>query len=142
MLIVLRILYHIYQALNSGSVQVFKYHVAKENSKLFLRAGDNQVIPVGYHGMIYIDGATGEVRRITQISEDVPTHYPIYQTLISTDYDHVSIGGQQYLLPIGAQIVLRRSHKGKLELNQIGFSDFHRFRSTAKILSGISASMP
>lgn len=129
-------------ALNSGSVQVFKYHVAKENSKLFLRAGDNQVIPVGYHGMIYIDGATGEVRRITQISEDVPTHYPIYQTLISTDYDHVSIGGQQYLLPIGAQIVLRRSHKGKLELNQIGFSDFHRFRSTAKILSGISASMP
>jgi hypothetical protein len=94
-----------------------------------------EVVNVGYHGMVYIDGVTGEVRRITQVADDVPRHYPIYQTLISADYDHVSIGGQQYLLPIGAEVVLRRSHRGSLELNQIRFGDFHRFRSASRILS-------
>jgi hypothetical protein len=121
--------------LGDKTVQIFKYRVAKENSNLSLRASSQQVVYVGYHGMVYVDAATGEVRRITQITDDVPKHYPIYQTLISTDYDHVSIGDQQYLLPIGAEIVLRRSHKGSLELNQIHFSDFHRFRSVSRILS-------
>ena len=121
--------------LGDRTVQIFKYRVAKENSNLTLRASSQEVVSVGYHGMVYVDAATGEVRRITQITDDVPKHYPIYQTLISTDYDHVSIGDQQYLLPIGAEIVLRRSHKGSLELNQIHFSDFHRFRSVSRILS-------
>jgi hypothetical protein len=128
-------------ALGGATVQVFKYRVAKENSNLSLRAGSMQVVLVGYHGMVYIDSATGEVRRITQIADDVPKGYPIYETLVSTDYDYASIGGQKYLLPIGAQVILReRSHRGRLELNQIRFADFHRFRSTLRILSSTPAS--
>jgi hypothetical protein len=128
-------------ALGNGTVLVFKYRVAKENSTLFLRASDNLVVLVGYHGMVYIDSATGEVRRITQIADEVPKRYPLYETLVTTDYDHVSIGGQQYLLPMGAQIIVReRSHKGRLELSKIAFRDFHRFRSTSRILSNTPAS--
>jgi hypothetical protein len=126
--------------LGDRTVQIFKYRVAKENSKFSLRVSSMEVVNAGYHGMVYIDGVTGEVRRITQIADDVPKHYPIYQTLISVDYDHVSIGGQQYLLPIGAEIVLRRSHRGSLELNQIRFGDFHRYRSTSRIVSDASSS--
>jgi len=125
--------------LGDKTVQIFKYSVAKDNSNFSLRASSQEVVHVGYHGMVYIDAVTGEVRRITQITDDVPKHYPIYQTLISTDYDYVSIGGQQYLLPIGAQILLRRSHKGSLELNKIHFSDFHRFRSVSRILTSAPA---
>jgi hypothetical protein len=127
-------------ALGDRTVQIFKYRVAKENSNLSLRASSKEVVYVGYHGMVYIDSTTGEVRRITQVADDVPKHYPIYQTLISADYDYVSIGGQQYLLPIGAEIVLRRSHRGSLELNQIRFGDFHRFRSASRILSNAPSS--
>ena len=127
-------------ALGDRTVQIFKYRVAKENSNLSLRASSKEVVYVGYHGMVYVDSATGDVRRITQVADDVPKHYPIYQTLISADYDYVSIGGQQYLLPIGAEIVLRRSHRGRLELNQIRFGDFHRFRSTSRILSNAPSS--
>ena len=129
--------------LGDGTVQVFKYRVAKENSNLFLRAGDNQVVLLGYHGMVYIDSATHAVRRITEIADEVPKRYPIHESLVSADYDFVSIGGQQYLVPIGAQIVLRRgSRKSKLELNQIRFRDFHRFRSTSRILSSTPTSAP
>ncbi|MGB6690495.1 MAG: hypothetical protein WBE76_21885 [Terracidiphilus sp.] len=129
-------------SLGDGTVQVFKYRVAKENSNLFLRASSTQVVLVGFHGMVYIDSATHGVRRITQIADEVPKNYPIHETLVSTDYDYVSIGGRQYLLPIGAQIVLRKgSRKTRLELNQIRFSDFHRFRSTARIVSSTPASV-
>jgi VWFA-related protein len=128
-------------ALGDGTVQVFKYRVAKENSNLSLRAGPMQVIFVGYHGMVYIDSATHGVRRITQIADEVPKRYPIHEALLSADYDYASISGQQYLLPIGAQIILRKgSSKNKLELNQIRFRDFHRFRSTSRILSSTPAS--
>ncbi len=123
-------------ALGDGSVQVFKYHIAKENSNLYLRAGPTEVVLVGYHGMVYIDSATHGVRRVTQVAEDVPKGFPIRESLVSADYDYVPIGGQQYLIPIGAQIIMRKgSNKNKLELNQIRFSDFHRFRTTMKILS-------
>jgi|HubBroStandDraft_1064217.scaffolds.fasta_scaffold06662_6 VWFA-related protein len=129
-------------ALGDGTVQVFKYRVAKENSDLFLRAGATQVALVGYHGMVYIDSVTHGVRRITQIVDDVPKKYPIQEALVSADYDFVSIGGQQYLLPIGAQIVLRElSHKSRLELNQVRFRDFHRFRTTSRILSSTPTSV-
>jgi VWFA-related protein len=130
-------------ALGDGTVQVFKYRVAKENSDVSLRAGPNQVVLVGYHGLVYIDSATHLVRRITQVADEVPEKYPIHEALVSADYDYVSIGGQQYLLPIGAQIILREwSRKTRLELNQIRFRDFHRFRSTSKILSSTPVSAP
>jgi hypothetical protein len=130
-------------ALGDGTVQVFKYRVTKENSNLFLRGSSTQVTLVGYHGMVYIDSATHGVRRITQIADDVPKNYPIREAFVSADYSYVSISGQQYLLPIGAQIILRRgSHMSKLELNQIRFGDFHRFRSTSRILSSAPTSAP
>ncbi len=128
-------------ALGDGTVQVFKYRVAKENSNLSLRVGPMQVIFVGYHGMVYIDSATHGVRRITQIADDVPKKYPIHEAFLSADYDYASISGQQYLLPIGAQIILRKgSSKSRLELNQIRFRDFHRYRSTSRILSSTPVS--
>ena len=129
--------------LGDGTVQIFKYVVAKENSELYLRAGPTQVALVGYHGMVYIDSMTHAVRRITQVADDVPKKFPIHETLVSADYDYASIGDRQYLLPIGAQIMLRRwNHKGSLELNQIHFRDFHRFRATTKILSSTSTPAP
>jgi len=129
-------------SLGGKTVQVFKYRVARENSNLYLRGGSTQVVLVGYHGMVYIDSARHGVRRITEIADEVPKGYPIRETLVSADYDYVSIGGQQYLLPIGAQIILREwSRRAKLELNQIRFSDFHRFRSTARIVSSTPASV-
>ena len=130
-------------ALGGGTVQVFKYRIAKENSNLFLRGSPREVVLVGYHGMVYIDSASHAVRRITQIADEVPKSSTIRESIVSADYDYVSISGQQYLLPIGAQIALRRgSHKSKLELNQIRFRDFHRFRSTSRILTSMPASAP
>jgi hypothetical protein len=119
--------------LGEGTVQVFSYRVAQENSNLNLRVGPMEVITVGYHGLVYIDSTTHSVRRITEVADDVPKKYPIHAASVSADYDYVSIGGQDYLMPVGAQVILKKG-RHETDQNEIGFRDFHRFGSTAKIL--------
>jgi VWFA-related protein len=120
--------------LGDGTVQVFSYRVAKENSNLNLRVSSSDVITVGYHGVVYIDSATHSVRRITEIADDVPKKYPIHGASVTADYDYVSIGGRDYLMPIGAQVILKKGHH-EMDLNEIGFRDFHRFGSTMRIVT-------
>jgi len=120
--------------LGDGTVQVFNYRVARENSTLNLRVAAVQVITVGYHGLVYIDSTTHSVRRITEIADDVPQKYPIHATFVSADYDYVSIGSHDYLMPVGAQVILRKG-RNETDLNEIEFHNFHRFGSTVKILT-------
>ena len=122
--------------LGDDTVQIFKYRVAKKNSNLGLRVGPTELAVVGYHGLIFIDSATHGVRRITETADDVPRRFPIREALVSADYDYVTIGSQQYLVPIGAQVILRKGRR-LIELNQIRFRDFHRFRSSMKILTSM-----
>ena len=63
--------------LGDGSVQIFDYRVARENSIFNLRASSNDVVKVGYHGQVFIDNATRAVRRITEVVDEVPDKFPI-----------------------------------------------------------------
>jgi VWFA-related protein len=119
--------------LGDETVQVFDYRVARENSTLNLRSGSNEVITVGYHGQVFIDSATRSVRRITQEADDVPNKCLIHATSVSVDYDYVMINKHDYLLPIGAEIMLRIGHR-ETDLNEIEFRNFHRFGSTLRLL--------
>jgi hypothetical protein len=74
------------------------------------------------------------VRRITEIADDVPKKYPIHGASVTADYDYVSIGGRDYLMPIGAQVILQKGHHER-DLNEMGFRDFHRFGSTMRIVT-------
>ena len=118
--------------LNDGTVQVFSYRVSQENSNLNLRISSSEVITVGYHGLVYIDGATHSVRRITEVADGVPKKYAIHATSVSADYDYVFIGDRDYLVPVGAQVILKKG-RNYTALNEIGFRKFHRFGSTSKI---------
>jgi VWFA-related protein len=118
--------------LNDGTVQVFSYRVAQENSNLNLRVSSSEVITVGYHGLVYIDDATHSVRRITEVADDVPKKYAIHAASVSADYDYVFIGDRDYLVPVGAQVILKKG-RNETALNEIEFRKFHRFGSTLKI---------
>jgi hypothetical protein len=119
--------------LGDEKVQVFDYRVARENSIFSLRVGTAQVVTVGYHGQVFIDSATRNVRRITEVADDVPANYPIHGASVSVDYDYVMINKHDYLLPVGAEIMLRRGRR-ETDLNEIEFRDFRRFGSNMRIL--------
>jgi VWFA-related protein len=127
--------------LGGETVQVLDYRVARENSTLNLRSSSNEVITVGYHGQVFIDSATRSVRRITQEADDVPNKCLIHATSVSVDYDYVMINKHDYLLPIGAEIMLRKGHR-ETDLNEIEFRNFRRFGSNVRILDNANGAKP
>ena len=120
--------------LGPGIVQVFDYHVSRENSAFVLArdvTGDQEVI-TSFHGEIFIDSATHSVRRVTMVADDLPKTFFIQDSSVAVDYDYIGIDGHDFLLPVGAQVRLRqRGHR--VMLNEIEFRDYRRFGSKVKI---------
>lgn len=121
-------------ALGDGTVQVFDYRVQKKNSSFHLRISPTDVVTAGFHGQVFIDSGTRAVRRITQVVDDVPKKYPFKAASVSVDYDYVLINKHDYLLPVGAQVILKKNN-GETDMNDIEYRNFHRFGSTMKILN-------
>ena len=120
-------------ALGSGTVQVFDYRVAKSNS-MFSVVGSNGVqLMVAFHGRVYIDSATRNVRRISLEADGLPKNFPTQASVMGVDYDYVVINGNDYLMPISAEVRVRQSHHQAV-LNTIEFRDYKKFGSAMKIL--------
>ncbi|WP_348265289.1 VWA domain-containing protein [Telmatobacter sp. DSM 110680] len=120
-------------ALGSGTVQVFDYHVAKSNS-MFSVVGSNDVqLMVGFHGQVYIDSATRNVRRISLEADDLPKDFPTQASVMGVDYDYVVINGRDYLMPISAEVRVRQNHHQAI-MNTIEFRDYKKYGSAMKIL--------
>jgi VWFA-related protein len=126
--------------LRGEPAEVFDYRVEQENSPFVLNALPEAVANVAYHGRIYIDQATHGVMRITIITDEQPKKFPIRKAAIRVDYDYVAINDHDYLLPVSAQVVTKVSGNigDVLRRNDLTFSNFHRFGSTARIL-GVEA---
>lgn len=120
-------------ALGSGTVQVFDYHVAKSNSLYSVVGSNDQQLIVAFHGQVYIDSATRNVRRISLEAEDLPKNFPTQASVMGVDYDYVSINGRDYLMPISAEVRVRQSHRQAV-LNTIEFRDYKKYGSAMKIV--------
>jgi VWFA-related protein len=121
-------------ALGSGTVQVFDYNVARENSNYSVRGSNGLEPTVAFHGKVYIDAATRSVRRVTLIADDLPKDFPTHASTVSVDYDYVSINTHDYLMPISAEVSLLEGRREAI-LNTIQFRDYKRFGSNVKILN-------
>ncbi len=115
----------------SGTMQVLSYRVAKENATIVLTQGNDEV-GVAFHGLVYIDVATGGVRRVTLNADGVPRSFPVRSATMTVDYDYVAIAGRDYLLPVRSTVSVQKGHK-KIELNEIAFRNYRRFASRTKI---------
>ncbi|HMG86174.1 MAG TPA: VWA domain-containing protein [Terracidiphilus sp.] len=120
-------------ALGSGTVQVFDYEVAKQNSMFSVVGSNDQQIMVGFRGQVFVDTSTHSVRRISLQAEDIPKGFPTEATVIGVDYDYVSINGQDFLMPVSAELRVRQSHRQAV-LNTIEFRDYKKFGSAMKIV--------
>ena len=121
-------------ALGTGTVQVFDYRVAKENSSYSVRGSNGLEPTVAFHGKVFVDVATRSVRRVTLIADDLPKDFPTHASAISVDYDYISINAHDYLMPVSAEVSLLEGRREAV-LNTIQFRDYKRFGSNVKILS-------
>lgn len=127
--------------LGDGTVQIFDYRVTRENSKFWLQQRTGDIINAGFHGQVFIDTATRSVRRITMVTDDVSKKSSIHASSVSVDYDYAVINDHDYLMPIGAQVIV--SHDmGETDKNEIEFRNFRRFGSTARIVGNSEEKKP
>jgi hypothetical protein len=99
-----------------------------------------------YHGDLYLDPATGSVLRVT-IESDLKPSDPISRAAISVQYGPVEIGGKSYICPVHSiAISLTKSHAGGdmsdreiLRINEVSFTDYHRFGSTTRLITDAPA---
>ena len=93
----------------------------------------------GYHGFLYLDSETGAVLRMT-IEADFDGTGPTAQVGEWVEYGMVKIGEHEYQCPVRTTAFihlppLRFDEDGFMNLNEVTFTNYHRFGSTARILS-------
>lgn len=121
-------------SLGSNMVDVLAYRVARENANISLK-DENKSVASGFHGLVYIDKATGGVRRVTLEADDLKRDFSIHAATMTVEYDYVTIGTHDYLMPMRATMSLQRGRR-QTDLNEMTFSNYRRYASQAKINFG------
>jgi hypothetical protein len=136
----------------SEPVAIFRYAVPEDQSNYLVgipSGGKIKDVYPGYHGEIAIDPATGAILRISVVSE-LTSPYQGMQTAIQVEYGPVTIGEQSYICPVrgvafskvpvaqGAAAQSGSAIDVQTQLNDVAFTQYHLFRSEARIVTGES----
>lgn len=148
-----------WEASAEASLAVFHYAVPRERSHFQVQEQDVidlQVLkgvllrPVGYHGEIAVEPATGIVRRFTQVAELKATNL-LPKAEEMAEFDPVEIGGKNYYCLVkGIYISVLQKILNPLPqepfpfvrlqrlMNDVQYKQYHRFRPEMRILPGVS----
>jgi hypothetical protein len=120
--------------LDGQPVQVFAFQVDTANSAFDLAGENNRQLPVGFHGLVYLDTTTHSIRRLTLNADNIPEILSVRATSFSVDYNWVTINAHDYLMPARGAVSLREG-KHQAVLNEFEFRNYRRFGSQVRILS-------
>ncbi|MGA2217649.1 MAG: VWA domain-containing protein [Terracidiphilus sp.] len=112
--------------LNGGTVQVYNYRVDRGNSSFSVTGADGKQVVVGFSGQVFIDSTTRRARRITLTADGLATDSPTQATSIDVDYDYVGINGLKYLMPVSAELHVKKGQHEAL-INTMEFREYKRF---------------
>jgi len=114
---------------------VFSYSVTSGNSDWSVSYGhsDKSVdrIIVGYRGLIYVDKKSHKILRISLEATDIPRTFPVHQATDTLDYSYQSLSGQQFLLPLKAQVYIADDRTRSR--NDIEFRMYNKYSADAVI---------
>jgi hypothetical protein len=95
----------------------------------------------GYHGSLYIDPDSGTILRVT-LQTELKSSDPITRSDMTVQYGPVEIGGRTCICPVKS-VAISAALTGLetelkewmvLRVNDVTFTDYHRFGSSARIL--------
>jgi hypothetical protein len=118
-------------------VAVYGYVVDVARSRYRLATGigaDMHQAIVGYHGVVEIDGETGEVLHFTYVADRLPKELSLESASTTVDYAFADVGGQDYLLP--ARSVAQLRGPGVTARNEMDFREYHKFSADSSIAFG------
>lgn len=115
---------------------IYEYEVKQPNSKQSITYNKERTVVVGYRGRLWIDREKNRVLRIESAAVDIPEDFPVTATTRVIDYEWVTIGGQEYLLPSRAvlEMTARQRSETYQTRNDIRFRDYQRYGTELKII--------
>jgi hypothetical protein len=115
--------------LSGKKFYVFRYVIDQAHSRETLDA-DGQKVTAGFHGEVYVPMTANVVWRMT-VEPDPPADFPMQDIKETLKYDYVSISGQQFLLPLTSEVVMRTGRIGNK--NDIAFKLYQKYSADAVI---------
>jgi hypothetical protein len=111
---------------------VFRYQVDQPHSRETLEADGQKVTPA-FHGEIYVPYDANVVWRIT-VEPEPPASFPMQDVKETLKYNYVVISGQQFLLPVSSEVVMREGRIGSK--NDIEFRRYQKYSADTSISFG------
>ena len=112
---------------------VFNYKVDQSHSSWGISDGEtNREVTPGYQGLIYVDVKSRQILKLTFKSVGIPADFPIQLAEEDLDYSYADIGGQQFLLPLQAEVRLNRG--GMKTKNDTDFRSYHKYSASSDIV--------
>lgn len=83
----------------------FDYVVAREHSRYRVRVPPYQAV-VGFHGSFWVDAETLDLLRLEVHADDIPEELRLARTSDVMEYQRVTIGRSEYLLPASSEFTM------------------------------------
>jgi VWFA-related protein len=118
------------RTLGAETIHVFTYRVTGEHSGFALAGTKNDRATPAFHGQVFIDATTHNVRRITLIADNLPADFSLRSSTVTVDYGNIAIGSHNYLLPIAGEVhTIKADHSAAM--TQMEFRDYQSLDSSA-----------
>jgi hypothetical protein len=115
---------------NKHWFHVYSFSVDQAHSKETLDYHRSQQVTPGYHGEIFVEKGPNVIWRIT-IEPEPPASFPMQNIHEVLDYRYTQISGQQFLLPLTGQIIMRTDGVGSK--NDIEFRSYRKYSADTSI---------
>lgn len=99
-----------------------------------LRVEDREAI-VGYHGSVWADPASLDVRRLDVFADDIPASLGLVEATDRMNYSRVKIGEGDFLLPASSELTLVDLN-GSENQNEVRFSACRQFSGESVLTFG------
>jgi hypothetical protein len=116
----------------SGTLMArYDFKVHRSRSGYHLSVGTRDAV-TGFHGSIYLDPGTAELRRLEVIADDIPEELGLTSTEDRVDYASVLIGDEEFLLPV--ESILQMASKDAISRNRVRFSGCRKFAGESSLI--------
>jgi hypothetical protein len=93
-----------------------------------------QALRSEYSGAVWVEKATGQVRRIEFQADKIPKDFPEDSVEMAVDYESIRLGTSSFLLPVHAANIACRRGTSICSKNEIDFRDYHKYSGESTIV--------
>ena len=115
------------------AVSVYNYTVDLPHSNWTIKVG-GQVLRPAYSGEVWVNKATGEVRKIEMAADNIPKNFPMRSIYSSVAYDPVRLGTATFLLPVVSVNQSCERKSATCSKNDVEWRNYQKFSGLSTIV--------